>query len=494
MCRPSKRMRAPCTAHRARAAAASDGAQWRRPPGGSRVTSARGTSWGRATAGGHHRGAGLLSATRLRRPCTYSRMANRQSDAQRIANQATQLQGWGRQLCAQDSTVQQLALLRGLVADGSSPDATEWLLERILKHAPPVGAAQGTSAPATKQEILSELPVEHLKHLLTNEERRAFETDGVSTPTAATLLCFCCVLPPADLTWARAVQYFVVRQALPQPLVAKLQGVLEDLEAEYRPRLNIAVSERLNLIDCVSKDARLLELLDYPTVLPKVWGLLGWNIQLYLAQATVMPHTGTAENTHANLTWHRDSGRVNQEMQDHGGNPRVSLKVGYMLSNTSERTGFQVIPGTHLGHGLRNAHVDLCNGAPWDLRQGDPPCAVSLPLLAGDAVLFDRRVVHAQPPNPLEGEGLRKALFFGYSYRWLRPRDESNGLERFLDRSGPIRRQLLGAGPTGARGYTSPLPEDVPLRTYMEAHGFGGLGDGDPLRTFTADDLAAARL
>jgi hypothetical protein len=96
-----------------------------------------------------------------------------------------------------------LALLRGLVADGSSPDATEWLLERILKHAPPVGAAQGTSAPATKQEILSELPVEHLKHLLTNEERRAFETDGVSTPTAATLLCFCCVLPPADLTWAR---------------------------------------------------------------------------------------------------------------------------------------------------------------------------------------------------------------------------------------------------------------------------------------------------
>ena len=65
---------------------------------------------------------------------------------------------------------------------------------------------------------------------------------------------------------------------------------------------------------------------------------------------------------------------------------------------------------------------------------------------------------------------------------------------RYLHRSGPIRRQLLGAGPTGARGYTSPLPEDVPLRTYMEAHGFGKLRDGDGLRTFTADDRTMPRL
>lgn len=244
----------------------------------------------------------------------------------------------------------------------------------------------------------------------------------------------------------------MVRQALPQPLVSKLQGVVEDLEAEYRPRLDITTTQRLNLIDCISKDARLLELLDYPTVFPKVWGVLGWNIQLYLAQCTVMPQTGTAENTPSQLGWHRDSGRVNQEMQDHGGNPRVSLKIGYILSDTTERTGFQAIPGTHLGAGVRDGMIDLGDGTLWDMRQvcvcatlcvcrcvcvtvcgmrqGDPPSAVSLPLKAGDAVVFDRRVVHSQPHNPLVGEGLRKALFFGYSYRWLRPRDENSGLEK----------------------------------------------------------------
>jgi ectoine hydroxylase len=290
-------------------------------------------------------------------------------------------------------------------------------------------------------------------------------------------------------------QFFVVRQALPQPLVARLQGVVEDLEAEYRPRLDIKMDQRLNLIDCISKSARLLELLDYPTVLPKIWGLLGWNIQLYLAQCTVMPPTGTVENTPDRLSWHRDSGRVNQEMQDCGGNPRVSVKIGYILSDTTERTGFQVIPGTHLGHGVRDGHIDLCDGSGegWDLTRGDPPSKQSLPLRAGDAVIFDRRVVHSQPHNPLVGEGLRTALFYGYSYRWLRPRDESTALEKYLDRSGPIRRQLLGAGPTGARGYTSPLPEDVPLRTYMEAHGFAeGLRDGDALRAFTAQDRTAS--
>ena len=75
--------------------------------------------------------------------------------------------------------------------------------------------------------------------------------------------------------------------------------------------------------------------------------------------------------------------------------------------------------------------IDLCDGTLWDMRHGNPPGAVSLPLNAGDAVIFDRRVVHSQPHNPLVGEGLRKALFFGYSYRWLRPRDENSGLQKY---------------------------------------------------------------
>jgi hypothetical protein len=37
-----------------------------------------------------------------------------------------------------------------------------------------------------------------------------------------------------------------------------------------------------------------------------------------------------------------------------------------------------------------------------------------------------------------------KVLFYGYGYRWLRPRDNMT-VGHYMERSGPIRRQLLGA-------------------------------------------------
>ena len=76
------------------------------------------------------------------------------------------------------STVQQLDLLRRLVADDGSSDAVEWLLEQVNGHSdsPPDKAP---SAAPTEEEILAELPPSHLDHLLTEEERCLFERDGV---------------------------------------------------------------------------------------------------------------------------------------------------------------------------------------------------------------------------------------------------------------------------------------------------------------------------
>lgn len=104
-------------------------------------------------------------------------MANRPTDAQRMANQAQQLRGWTSQLRSEDSTVQQLALLRQLVADDGNSDAVEWLLERVMEH---TTVAENAAVPApTDEEILSELPPRHLDNLLTEAERKQFETDGV---------------------------------------------------------------------------------------------------------------------------------------------------------------------------------------------------------------------------------------------------------------------------------------------------------------------------
>ena len=44
-------------------------------------------------------------------------------------------------------------------------------------------------------------------------------------------------------------------------------------------------------------------------------------------------------------------------------------------------------------------------------------------------------------------------------------------VDHFLERSDPIRRQLLGASPSGGFWiYVAQNPEDVPLKAWIEAH------------------------
>ena len=85
----------------------------------------------------------------------------------------------------------------------------------------------------------------------------------------------------------------------------------------------------------------------------------------------------------------------------------------------------------------------------------------------GTAVLFDRRIWHPRSlnysPHP------RKALFYGYSYRWLRPRD-NHSVSHILDRCTSIQKQLLGVSYSGGHGYTSPKEDDVPLKNWIEEH------------------------
>ena len=87
-------------------------------------------------------------------------------------------------------------------------------------------------------------------------------------------------------------------------------------------------------------------------------------------------------------------------------------------------------------------------------------CLVKL----GTAVFFDRRLWHAAGRNT--SDITRKVLFYGYSYRWLQPRDNMT-VAHFMERSDPIRQQILGKS-TGGMGYTSPGEKDVPLRAWIQ--------------------------
>ncbi|MEZ4665007.1 MAG: phytanoyl-CoA dioxygenase family protein, partial [Caldilineaceae bacterium] len=179
-------------------------------------------------------------------------------------------------------------------------------------------------------------------------------------------------------------------------------------------------------------------------------------IYLYHAHLIVTAPSGEAANDKT-FGWHQDSGRANVEMESTP-RPRLSLKVAYFLSDTSEsgRGNFWVVPGSHLWNSIDK---------PTD---GDGQPAGAIPVLAkpGTAVFFDRRIWHAGTPN--WSDITRKVLFYGYGYRWIRTKDDMT-VQGLWDQCDPIRRQLLGWG-VNANGFYSPTDEDVPLRVWLREH------------------------
>ena len=43
-------------------------------------------------------------------------------------------------------------------------------------------------------------------------------------------------------------------------------------------------------------------------------------------------------------------------------------------------------------------------------------------------------------------------------------------VDHYMQGADPVRRQLLGASPTGGFGFTSPSDEDVPLKAWWAEH------------------------
>ena len=75
--------------------------------------------------------------------------------------------------------------------------------------------------------------------------------------------------------------YMVIEDAIPQDLVERATRVVDRLTADQKAKEGLGPKDGINIFDFIGKDDVFLELLDYPTTFPKVWGILGWNIQLY---------------------------------------------------------------------------------------------------------------------------------------------------------------------------------------------------------------------
>jgi ectoine hydroxylase-related dioxygenase (phytanoyl-CoA dioxygenase family) len=192
-------------------------------------------------------------------------------------------------------------------------------------------------------------------------------------------------------------------------------------------------------------DDALLELVDHPVCLSLVLDVLGSNIYVYHCHLDVHPPEESAE---PRWRWHQDGGRQNVELASP--RPRLSVKVAYFLTDvpTAEHGAMRVVPGSH----------------PRDTLPRDREPAGAIPVLveAGSAVIFDRRLWHARGDNV--SDRTRKALFYAYTHRWIRPRDELTLDPDRLAGLTPLRRQLLGFAEDTSDYW---FPTDAALRSLM---------------------------
>lgn len=265
-----------------------------------------------------------------------------------------------------------------------------------------------------------ELPATTRDHLLRADERAVFERDG----------------------------FLRIPAALPPAVVADLRRVADSEFAAFGAEPDRSQFAVLNQHGLIGRDPVYLELVDWPTTFAKVFGVLGWNIQLFHTQLVVTPpaHPDAPRGGYA---WHQDNNRMNLDFETTTLHPRVSVKVAYFLTDlpTAGMGNFCIVPGSH-----------------YDRVAPDPTGAMEVTASAGDALLFDRRLWHAASTN--HSTTTRSVVFYGYSYRWLRPKsDITTNVE--IAGNCAIRRQLLGAA-TGANGYFDPTDDDVPLRRWID--------------------------
>lgn len=257
--------------------------------------------------------------------------------------------------------------------------------------------------------------------------------------------------------------YLLVRGALSAAEVDRYAGALAEVYEEEARAGRLGPGGAMHVLSGVPRDERLLDLLDHPAIFPLVWGVLGWDIYMYHSHLNVHPPL-RAESVPV-WRWHQDGGRQNLQIES-APRPLMSVRVAYWLSDLSApgRGNLMVIPGSHLRNTLpRPEHPERG----FDQPEG----AVELLAEPGDAVFFDRRIWHARSDN--RSEITRRAVFLGYTYRWVRPRDDlaaARSAPGYAALS-PVRQQLLGGYSGAADHFWCLTPDEVPLRTLLAGQG-----------------------
>ena len=282
--------------------------------------------------------------------------------------------------------------------------------------------------------------------------------------------------------------FVILEDFLTKDELDRLLAAVEEVADKVRRVEGLGPDDPFAVRNALSHHDAFLDLIDHPRMLPLVVDAIGWNIQIRTTHLDYRPpypeglqpgHLGVGDGAdqdmgYRNLSWHPDLASASLFMAPSldGRLPFMEIKVFYVLSDLSEpQSGnLWLVPGSHLR-------------SPQELRdmgrQVDPEEALELRLKPGAAVLWRTAVWHCVGPNL--SNKTRKIMHIGYHYRWLRPTDYVTQDQALVDRSTPIRKQLLGAlasggDPLGENSAIHPSSqywltkndEDVPLRAWAE--------------------------
>jgi ectoine hydroxylase len=230
--------------------------------------------------------------------------------------------------------------------------------------------------------------------------------------------------------------YLVIRGALRPDEVAAASDALDRVYATAATTGSLGSDGSMHLLSAVANCPEVVGLIDHPATFRYVWSVLGWNIHIYHSHLDVHPPIGDRQPFR--FEWHQDGGRQNREIETTP-RPRLSVKLGYWLSDVSVpgRGNLKVVPGSHV--------TNWIDGPPRrDIQWPDPDGAVEVTAEPGDVIFFDRRIWHARSSN--HSAHIRKAVFFGYTYRWSAIRDISAAAPArdWFGQLTPVQQQLLG--------------------------------------------------
>jgi len=272
---------------------------------------------------------------------------------------------------------------------------------------------------------------------MTAEQRAAFERDG----------------------------YLIIRGALGPDEVTGVRDAVDRVYAATAKAGSLGPDGSMHLLSAVANCPEVAGLIDHPATFGSVWSTLGWNIHVYHSHLDV--HPPILVSMPFRFEWHQDGGRQNREIETNP-RPRLSVKLAYWLSDVSEpgRGNLKLVPGSHV--------VNSIDGPPRrDIQWHDPEGAIEVTAEPGDAVFFDRRIWHTRSRN--RSQRTRKAVFFGYTYRWIAIRDELAPVRAsdWLGRLTPVQQQLLGAAedPGGDHAWGHD-PATTPLYGWLKERGF----------------------